>query len=189
MPRAARMQRPSPGLARDPYPRSRSRRPWVAVRWQEAIARWRGQYVREMPSLAQDRSEVFDVHNRYAEAADRRDWSLYDHVFTVDATADYGVSKLTGREAIVKLIRKNLAGCGPTQHLLGNHTAQVDGDEAHGSCKVRAFGQGAGARSAETYEILGTYHHDLVRTAEGWRTRHLRMTVAIELGTRDVLQP
>ena len=141
-----------------------------------------------MPSQAQDRAEVFDVLNRYADAADRRDWSLYDQVFTPDATADYGVSKLASREAIVDLIRKSLGGCGPTQHLLGNHTAQVDGDEAHASCRVRAFHRGVGEHSAETYELFGTYYHDLVRTADGWRTRQLRMDIAVELGTRDVLQ-
>jgi hypothetical protein len=142
-----------------------------------------------MPSQAQDRAEVFDVLNRYAEAADRRDWSLYDQVFTPDATADYGVSKLAGRQAIVDLIWKSLGGCGPTQHLLGNHTAQVDGDQAHASCRVRAFSRGAGVRSSETYELLGTYYHELVRTADGWRTRQLRMDIAAELGRRDVLQP
>jgi hypothetical protein len=142
-----------------------------------------------MPSQGQDRAEVFDVLNRYAEAADRRDWSLYDQVFTPDATADYGVSKLAGRQAIVDLIRNSLGGCGPTQHLLGNHTAQVDGDEAHASCRVRAFHRGTGDHSAETYELLGTYYHELVRTADGWRTRQLRMDIAVELGRRDVLQP
>ena len=125
--------------------------------------------------------------NRYGDAADRRDWSLYDRVFTSDATADYGVSKLAGRDAIVRLIRTSLGGCGPTQHLLGNHTAEVEGDEAHGSCKVRAFCRGAGDRSGDTYEVLGTYHHDLVRTADGWRTQRLRMDIVAELGTRDVL--
>ena len=127
--------------------------------------------------------------NRYADAADRRDWSLFDEVFTPDATADYPTSKLSGREAIVRLIRNALGGCGPSQHLLGNHTAQLDGDAAHASCKVRAFHQGSGDRSASTYELLGTYYHELVRTPDGWRTRHLRMTIAAETGTRDVLQP
>ena len=137
----------------------------------------------------QDLVEVFEVLNRYGEAADRRDWSLYDQVFTADASADYGLMNLTGRDSIIALIRNSLGGCGPTQHLLGNHTGELDGDEARASCKVRAFHQGAGDRSADTYEVLGTYYHDLVRTAEGWRTRHLRMDVALELGTRSVLRP
>jgi len=132
---------------------------------------------------------VLDVLNGYAEAADTRDWSKFDLVFTPDATADYPTSKLDGRDAIVGMIRNALGGCGPSQHLLGNHTIVLDGDHAHASCKVRSFAQGAGDRSGEAYELLGTYHHDLVRTAEGWRTRHLRMEVAAEIGNRDVLQP
>jgi hypothetical protein len=91
-----------------------------------------------VPSQAQDRAEVFDVLNRYPEAADRRDWPLYDLVFTPDATAEYGMSKLTSRQAIVNLIRKSLGGCGPTQHLLGNQTAEVDGDEARASWCARS---------------------------------------------------
>jgi len=146
-------------------------------------------YLRGVSPEAQDRAEVLDVLNRYGEACDQRDWSMFDQVFTRDATADYGVSKLAGRDAIVQLIRNALGGCGPTQHLLGNHTVRLDADEAHASCKVRAFHQGAGDRSADTYELLGTYHHDLVRTGDGWRTRHLRLDIAAEFGTRDVLQP
>jgi SnoaL-like domain len=142
-----------------------------------------------VPSEASDRAEVFDVLNRYGEGCDTRDWALFDRVFLADATADYGRSKLAGRDQIVALIRGALGGCGPTQHLLGNHTARIDGDEAHASCKVRAFHQGAGDRSDGTYELLGTYHHHLVRTADGWRTRHLRLDVAVEFGDRDVLQP
>jgi hypothetical protein len=142
-----------------------------------------------MSTRAQDLIEVFNVLNLYGEAADRRDWSLYERVFTPDATADYGVTRPVGRDAIVELIRRNLGGCGPTQHLLGNHTVEFDGDEAHASCKVRAFHQGAGERSADSYELFGTYHHDLVRAGEGWRTRHLRLDTALELGTRAVLRP
>jgi hypothetical protein len=54
---------------------------------------------------------------------------------------------------------------------------------------VRAFAQGAEDRSADTYELLGANYHDLVRPADGWRTRHLRMDVAVELGAHDFLQP
>jgi hypothetical protein len=142
-----------------------------------------------VPSEASDRAEVFDVLNRYGEGCDSRDWALFDRVFVPDATADYGRSQLSSRDQIVALIRGALGGCGPTQHLLGNHTARIDGDEAHASCKVRAFHQGSGDRSGASYEVLGTYHHDLVRTTDGWRTRHLRLDVAVEFGDRDVLQP
>jgi hypothetical protein len=137
-----------------------------------------------------DRAEVLDVLNRYGEACDRRDWGIFDRVFTVEATADYGGEvRLTGREAIRALVRSMLGGCGPTQHLLGNHVVRLDGDTARASCKVRAFHAGTGDHAGLTYEVLGEYHHELVRTADGWLTRHLRMDVAFELGTRDVLQP
>jgi SnoaL-like protein len=137
-----------------------------------------------------DRIQVLDVMNRYAEACDRRDWDLFERVFADDATVDYGGTvQLSGRDAIVAMIRSMLGGCGPTQHLLGNHTAVITADTARASCKIRAFHTGAGVHASSTYEVLGAYHHELVRTPDGWRTRHLRMDVDVELGTRDVLQP
>jgi hypothetical protein len=134
-----------------------------------------------------ERWAVIDTVNRYATALDSRDWALLDEVFTPDAEADFGAGWLSGREALRGLVRRMLGGSGPSQHLLGNHRVEIDGDVARCACLVRAFSAGAGGATGRCYELLGEYRDDLVRTSGGWRIARRRMTIHHEIGTRDVL--
>ena len=137
------------------------------------------------PSFAEDQFAVIDTVVRCAAAFDRRDWSALDDVFTIDAVG-YGVD---GRESVVRFVRSFLGGCGPSQHLLGNHQVTIDGDRAASVCKARVLHIGAGERSHLTYECIGNYWDDLVRTGEGWRIGTRRFEVTITLGDTSVLQP
>jgi hypothetical protein len=133
---------------------------------------------------------VVDVAVRYAVACDTRDWGLFDDVFLPDVSAEYGPEyQVDGRDAVVAMIRSMLGGCGPTQHLVGSHVVAIDGDRARASCQIRAWHRGAGAAADLTYEAIGSYHDELVRTPDGWRIAKRRMDVIAELGTRDVLGP
>jgi hypothetical protein len=141
-------------------------------------------------AIAFDRQEVISVLDRYAEACDTKRWELFDDVFVPDAVGDFGAEyEVNGRDGIVRMVASHLGGCGPTQHLLGNYSVEIDGDQATATCKVRAFHLGAGAGHQETYEVMGEYHDRLVRRPEGWRISHRRMAVSIELGTRAILRP
>jgi hypothetical protein len=135
-----------------------------------------------------DHWEIVAVQNRYGEACDRRNWDLFDDVFTTDAVTEYGAPPVEGRHERVASIRSHLGGCGATQHLLGNYEARVDGDTAEASCYVRAFHTGAD-RPELTYEMFGMYHDRLRRTPDGWRISYRRLEVSLELGTRSVLAP
>ena len=128
---------------------------------------------------------VVDVVVRCAAAYDHRDWPGLDEVFAPDATG-YGVE---GREAVVSFVRRFLGGCGPSQHLLGNHQVTVDGDTAKSVCQARVLHVGAGERSHLTYECIGNYHDDLVRMSGGWRICRREFEVTITLGDTSVLQP
>lgn len=130
--------------------------------------------------------------NRYATALDQRDWPLLDEVFTADATADYGNGSIEGRVAIVEMIRASLGGCGPTQHLLGNHEIELgDHEQAMGSARVRAIhvARPDSADPGATLEVLGTYVDRLVRTDHGWRIRHREMVDVTTIGDLGVLGP
>jgi len=133
-----------------------------------------------------DHWEIVAVQNRYGQACDRRDWALFDAVFTADAVTEYGGEVVAGRHERVASIRSHLGGCGPTQHLLGNYRSSVEGEEAEASCYVRAFHIGADHPELH-YEMFGSYHDRLRRTADGWRISHRRLEVCFELGSRDVL--
>ena len=136
-------------------------------------------------STAEEHKAVMDVVVRCAAAFDRREWGALEEVFTPDTVA-YGVE---GREAVVGFVRSFLGGCGPSQHLLGNHHVVLDGEKAKSVCKARVMHIGAGARSHLTYECFGNYWDDLVLTESGWRIAGRTFEVTISLGDTSVLQP
>jgi hypothetical protein len=110
---------------------------------------------------------------------------MLDDVFTVDTCA-YGTN---GRDAVVAFVRGFLGGCGPSQHLLGNHTVEVEANAARSVCKARVFHVGAGHRAHLSYECFGNYVDDLVQTERGWRIAKREFEVTIALGDTSVLQP
>jgi len=137
-------------------------------------------------STPEEQKVIVDVLVRCAAALDRRDWAALDEVFTEDAVA-YGTEG--GRAAVVAGIRQFLGGCGPSQHLLGNHHVLVDVDTARSVCKARVFHVGAGERAHLSYECFGNYWDDFVRTDDGWRIAKREFEVTIQLGDIAVLQP
>lgn len=136
-----------------------------------------------------DYEAIRQVLNNYARACDRRDWALFDKIFTDDVTFNYGGEySAKGRDKLVKLIKNSLAGCGPTQHLLGNFTINVDGNQATCYCYVRAFHVGLAAQQGQHYEVWGAYEDKLVKDSE-WKISERKMYITYELGSRKVLGP
>ena len=80
----------------------------------------------------------------YALLCDGRDWSRVGEVFSDDASATYGGHARPDRAAILAMLRNNLGGCGPTQHLLGNLQVWVEGEEVTSRIEVRASHRGTG---------------------------------------------
>jgi len=133
--------------------------------------------------------ELHLVLIRYARLCDERDWSLIDQVFSEDASASYGGWTLPDRAAVLDMLRNNLGGCGPTQHLLGNLEVMVDGQAVSSRIAVRAAHRGAGEKKGDTYECMGYYHDRWRHTGSGWRIAHRTMEVALEFGSRKLLGP
>jgi hypothetical protein len=126
---------------------------------------------------------------RFARAMDERDWAALDAVVAVDATADMGLGPLHGRAAIVALMRSFLDECGPTQHLLGNLTIDIDGASAHSRCYVSDMHKGLGDKSELTFSTLGEYH-DRWRKEQGvWRMVHRHKLNRAHIGAIEVLGP
>jgi hypothetical protein len=133
-----------------------------------------------------DRTLLVEQLAQLAWLFDHRAWDRLDEVLAPDVVA-YGC---VGLEAVLRdSLRRHLGGCGPSQHLLGNHHVEVAGDEATTRTYARVFHQGAGERSASSYECFGEYHDRWARTGAGWRIVERRFDVTISLGDFDVLQP
>ena len=123
-----------------------------------------------------------------ALAMDRRDWGKLDELIAEDATGDFGEDyHLTGRGEFVQLFKKFLGNCGPTQHLLGNFVASVEGDNATSHCYVRDIHQGSGGRADQFLSTPGEYLDRWARTPAGWRLTHRTKHTFMMNGSIDVL--
>jgi len=120
-----------------------------------------------------DRLDIQEQLARYARGVDTRDWDLWRSVFTDDAVVDYRQSGiLCGTPAEVAAFFAEAFTAIPwATHHITNIEIDLAGDEA----KVRALFfnpmQLAGMEGSSS--TGGYYHHEFVRTADGWRSRHL----------------
>ncbi|WP_310742114.1 nuclear transport factor 2 family protein [Microbispora sp. H13382] len=132
-----------------------------------------------------DHALIVERLARLAAALDRRDWDAIAGIFTPDATG----YRRKGRTEIVATIRAHLGGCGPSQHLLGNHRVEIDGDRARSLTYARVYHQGAGAYEGRFYECFGEYEDHWQRTSEGWMLASRVFGMTMSTGDFGVLQP
>ena len=120
-----------------------------------------------------DRIAVEDLLTRYATAVDRRDWEQYRSIFTADAEIDYtSAGGIAGTvDEIVGFLSTSLEMFEMTQHLVSNIDLEVNGESA---TVTAMFNNPMRLPGGDTWFTGGWYHHDLVRTPDGWRSRRLR---------------
>jgi hypothetical protein len=119
-----------------------------------------------------DRLEIAELLARYATAVDRTDWVLYRSLFRDDATIDYTSAggEAGNLDEIIDFLERSMALFSETQHFISNFVIDIDGDTAHATAAVfnpMRFNDDDG------FSCGGYYHHDLVRTPDGWRSVRL----------------
>ena len=122
-----------------------------------------------------DEAEIARLLYRYARAVDTKDWELYRSVFTDDAHIDYSsAGAIVGsRDEVVDWFAGEFRR-DPVEHALHHQhrksrspaTPRRCGRCSTTRCSCRAW--------PEMSSCGGYYHHELVRTPDGWRSRHLR---------------
>ena len=121
-----------------------------------------------------DEAAIAALLYRYARAVDTKDWELYRSVFTQDAVIDYSSAGIPAgsRDEIAEFLKNGFTTIPWSMHYITNIEADVDGDTA----RVRAmfYSPMQLPDMAEMSSCGGYYHHELVRTPDGWRSRHLR---------------
>ena len=133
-----------------------------------------------------DRLEIADVLTRYTRAIDTGDWDKLDTVFTPDAEIDYTESG--GISAGFAEVKPWLAEMLPMffskrMHTLGQLDYTLCGDEADVTAyfdNPMLMDDGQGGQ--KVVEVGGMYHHTLVRTSDGWRSRKLHEEVIWKRG-------
>jgi hypothetical protein len=131
-----------------------------------------------------DRTEIGELLARYSLSVDTGRWELLDTVFTPDAVLDY--RSAGGAKGSLPVVRAWLAEMLPTwpgrQHLIGAVAIAFDGDAELGAeAGVTAsftdtLSPSRDAVMADVKGLIrggGWYHHRMVRTPHGWRSREV----------------
>lgn len=136
-----------------------------------------------------DRAAIHDVICNYALGVDTRDWALFRTCFADEIEADFtslgdmGLFRGTG-DKWVELAQALIENLDATQHLMGNITAQIEGDRAVARCYVQAQHVRHGELGEPRYIIAGHYRHEMIRTPQGWRSKRYSLTALWTSGNR-----
>jgi hypothetical protein len=134
-----------------------------------------------------DAEEITALLHRYARAVDTKDWELYRTVFTDDAVIDYSSVGIPAgpRDQIAEMFSQTFRAVPWTMHYITNVEAEIFPGGQDGTDSGSGLGDTARVRAMfynpmqlpgmpDQSSCGGYYFHDLVRTADGWRSRHLR---------------
>lgn len=122
-----------------------------------------------------DTVEIRQLLTRYATAVDARDWPLYRTVFTEDAEIDYTASPfgiIGSVDDVVDWLERGLSALEMTMHYVLNIDVEISGDTA--TVRAQFFNPMQIPGLGEQSSCGGYYHHALIRTQDGWRSRSMR---------------
>ncbi|MEN3223946.1 nuclear transport factor 2 family protein [Mycolicibacterium porcinum] len=122
-----------------------------------------------------EHADISALLYRYARAVDSKDWELYRSVFTEDAQIDYSsAGAIVGtRDEVVDWFAANFGVIPWSMHYITNiEVLDTDGDAA--TVRAMFYNPMQLPGMAEMSACGGYYHHELVRTPDGWRSRSLR---------------
>jgi hypothetical protein len=121
-----------------------------------------------------DQLDIEALLYRYARGVDTKDWDTYRSVFTEDAHIDYSsAGAIAGtREEVIAWLAAGFATIPWSMHYITNIEADITGDTA--TVRAMFYNPMQLPGMTEPSACGGYYHHELVRTADGWRSRSLR---------------
>jgi hypothetical protein len=145
------------------------------------------------PQTAADVAEIIQVTNRYCHAIDAHDWdTLRAKVFLPDAVMEFRPGDpdhvRSGIDGIVDYIAAALTPLDTSQHLVGSHVVDVDGDRATCRCYLHGQHVRKAADGGPHMIVALTYDDELVRTDGGWRIARRRLVPSWRAGNPEVLR-
>ena len=115
-----------------------------------------------------DKAELDELVASYARAVDTRDFVAWQALFTEDG--GYGnPPQHVPRRLLVEAGARLLETYGSTQHILGQHSVSIDGDEATGRCYFIGVHVGDASPTAKRADVGGWYENRYRRTEGVWR--------------------
>jgi hypothetical protein len=120
-----------------------------------------------------DKLEIQEQLARYARGVDTHDWELWKSVFTEDAVVDYSKSGVIcgSRDEVAAFLEAVFGTIPWATHHISNIEIDLDGDRA--DVRAMFFNPMQIPGMEEPSSTGGYYRHEFVRTADGWRSKHL----------------
>lgn len=118
-----------------------------------------------------DRLEIHELFARYARGVDRKQFDVWKTVFTDDAVMDFTSVgyPLMNRDQLIDTFARSFGAMAWTQHIVTNIEIEfVTPDSAKVVAMFHNPMQLVGMDAPSS--CGGYYHHDMVRTADGWRS-------------------
>jgi|GEM_PF-178383 hypothetical protein len=141
---------------------------------------------RDAPGI-DDHNLIRDLVNRFANSFDLKDWQSMQACLCSKIDTDYSDLRGTPPETLtakrfVELRKKALTPLA-TQHLMGNHVIEADGDSAQATVSCVIFRKSTDGRTLNTHCL---YFFGFRRDAEGWKISAIRQKVLINDGDTTV---
>lgn len=124
-------------------------------------------------SQVEDELAIRALTARYNFAIDEGRAEEWADTFTPGGTFESSLlGASTGREALIAFV-EGFSTQMKARHLTTDAIVEVDGDRAHQRCYLLFVDITGGAARLST---TGVYEDDLIRTPDGWRFTHRRIT-------------
>lgn len=133
-----------------------------------------------------DRDDIIDLAIAYTWALDTKQLDELRNVFAPDATAMLRGVECNGVDSIIARVGSAILRLDATQHLVGNHQVEVDGDSATHRCQLHSQHFKRGTDGGDWFVVGGYYDDRLTRTPAGWRITHRVMAETWRSGNSDV---
>jgi len=137
-----------------------------------------------------DRAAISDVLHNYAMAVDTRNWDLFRSCFTDDVEADFSSlwpgAVFHGGDAWAAQAAGIIDGLDATQHIITNHSHDIDGDTAHSTAYLHAQHVFKNDFGGDQCVVAGYYTYDMVRTSDGWKIKKYDLKVTWGSGNSSV---
>ncbi|ALR21841.1 nuclear transport factor 2 family protein [Sphingobium baderi] len=136
-----------------------------------------------------DRFEIQDLIVGYCYAVDTRDWDALDRYFTEDAVIDYSemVGIVGGLAEIKTFLAESLAPIPAFQHAVSTTQYQIEGDRAKTKTACYNPMTVSDGETTDTLVFGLWYHHEFVRTGQGWKISRLYEQKCYRLNVPDWL--